>query len=126
MYPPIFQIATSSPAVVALLGASPTRFWPFDVAPGPNQQGYAVPYAVHQLAYGTPENTLSCSPDTDLLGVQVDVYAGSATQARTVAAALRDAIEGSGAIISAWNGEFWERDPDLYRVSMTAEFWNDR
>jgi hypothetical protein len=122
MYPPIFQIATSSTQVVTLLGSNPTRFWPFGQAP----QGETRPYAVHQLAYGTPENTLSCPPDTDLLGVQVDVYARSVTEARNVAAALRDAIEATHAIISAWNGESWEKDTGLWRVSMTAEFWNDR
>lgn len=122
MYPPIFQIVASSPQAQAVLGVSPTRFWPFSLAP----QNETRPYAVHQLAYGTPENTLSCPPDTDLMGVQVDAYARSVTEARTAAKAIRDAIESSGSVISAWNGESWESNTGLYRVSMTAEFWNDR
>lgn len=107
---------------MAVLGSNPTRFWPFGTAPQNEQR----PYAVHQLAYGTPENTLSCPPDTDLMGVQVDAYARSVTEARTAAKAIRDSIESSGSVISAWNGESWEKDTGLYRVSMTAEFWNER
>src|SRR5690606_36083916 len=89
MYPDIFQLAKNSAAVTTLLGSNPVRFWPFGTAP----QGEDRPYAVHQLVYGTPSNTLSCPPSEDLLGVQVDCYAKSVSSARSVAAALRDAIE---------------------------------
>lgn len=122
MYPDVFGIAASSPAVVSALGSNPTRFWPFGTAPQNEQR----PYAVHQLAYGTPENTLSCPPNTDLFGVQVDAYARSVTEARTVGAALRDAFEGAGNHVTAWNGESWEQATGLWRVSMTVEFWTDR
>lgn len=126
MYPPIFPIAESSPQVVALLGTAPVRFYPFSRAPGPNESGYAKPYAVHQMVYGRPENTLSCPPDIDMAGLQVDVYADSVESAREVSDALRDAIEGANNHVVAYNGEEIERETGLYRVGFTAEFWSDR
>ena len=59
MYPPVFEIATQSAAVLAVLGSNPTRLWPFAIAPQKGKPGYGVPYAVHQLIYGAPVNTLS-------------------------------------------------------------------
>lgn len=126
MYPPIFPIASSSPHVVSLLGSSPVRFYPFSRAPGPNEPGYAKPYAVHQMVYGTPENTLSCQPDIDMAGLQIDVYADSAESAREVSDALRDAIEGANNHVVSYNGEEIETETGLYRVGFTAEFWSYR
>ena len=125
MYPPIFEYTAASPAVTGFLGSAPTRFWPFGLAPQPGSTGYALPYAVHQLVYGTPENTLGCTPTTDNVGIQVDAYGKSVTEARAVLTALRDAFEPYG-YITAYNGETWEADTGLYRASLTAEFWEDR
>jgi len=125
MYPPVFEYVAANAGATALLGASPTRFWPFAIAPQKGQTGYALPYAVHQLVYGTPENTLGCTPTTDNAGVQIDAYGKNATEARAVLTALRDAIEPYGYIVS-YNGETWEADTGLYRASLTAEFWEDR
>lgn len=121
MYPPIFAIAAADTAVQAALGTDPVRFWPFGLAP----QDETRPYAVHQLVYGSPENTLACAPASDNFGVQVDAYAKTVTSARAVAAALRDALE-PHAYITAWNGESWESATGLYRVSFTVEFQTDR
>lgn len=120
-YPPVFKLATDSTAVTSLLGTNPTRFWP---------AGYAVqdttrPYAVHQLAYGSPENSLSCPAQIDLVGIQVDSYARTVTSARDVSEALRQAMEWDGSI-EGLGGEFWEQNTGLYRVSFTVEFWQDR
>ena len=122
MYPDIFQLAKNSAAVTTLLGSNPVRFWPFGTAP----QGEDRPYAVHQLVYGTPSNTLSCPPSEDVMGIQVDCYAKSVSSARSVAAALRDAIEGDFNHVVAWNGEDFEPATGLWRVSFTAEFFVDR
>ena len=126
LYPPVFEIAKQSAAVLALLGSNPTRLWPFAIAPQKGSPGYGVPYAVHQLVYGTPVNTLSCIPRADNFGIQIDVYAKTATDAREGAAALRDAYEASHNPVVAWNGEDWEQATGLYRVSFTVEFWPDR
>ena len=123
-YPPIQQIAEASSAVVALL-ENPTdgklRLWPFGYA----EQKSSRPYAVHQLIYGTPENSLSCPANIDMLGIQFDSYAKSVTAARNVAEALREAMEPAGYVV-ALNGEMWEQNTGLYRVSFTVEFWQDR
>lgn len=126
MYPPVFTIAAADPAVTAVLGSNPTRLWPFAIAPQPGAEGYGLPYAVHQLVYGTPLNTLSCPPDRDNFGIQLDVYGRDEVEAREVAEALRDAYESTHNPVVAWNGEDWEASTCLYRVSFTVEFWPER
>jgi uncharacterized protein DUF3168 len=122
MYPPMLALAQASSTVTGLLGASPmTRFWPFGMAP----QDETRPYAVHQLVYGTPENTLSCPAATDNLGIQVDAYAKTVDGSRGLSEALRSALEGAGYIVS-FNGEEWDTPTGLYRVGFTMEFWQDR
>jgi hypothetical protein len=60
-----------------------------------------------------------------MLGVQVDAYAKDVTAARNVGEALREAMEPAGYVVSL-NGEMWEQNTGLYRVSFTVEFWQDR
>jgi hypothetical protein len=107
MFPPIFPAVDGSSACRALLRAAggPTRFYQFGRAP----QNVAKPYAVWQRAGGIPENYLGDLPDSDSFTTQVDIYASSGDSARTVALALRDAIE-PVAYITAWLGE--SVDPD--------------
>lgn len=124
MYPPIYPAVAASPACVALLksGNGPVRFYQF----GFNEdQPQVYPYAVWQRVGGLPESYLGQTPDIDSFTVQVDVYAKSADQARTVAAALRDAIE-PVAHITAWLGE--SRDPDTksFRFTFQCDFWTPR
>lgn len=120
--PVIFPIAAGSPAVTALLGVSPTRFWPFSRAP----DNPVRPYAVHQMVYGTPQNTLACPPDIDNDGVQIDAYGRNDDEAWDVADALRDAFEAAGHNVVSKNGDDWEPATGLYRVSFTVEFWTNR
>ena len=120
-YPDIFLWVSSDATCTNLLGTSPVRFWAFGVAP----QNETKPYAVHQLVYGTPENTLSCTPDSDTIGLQIDAYAQSASAARNIATAIADVCEQHGYVMS-WNGEFYEQDTRLYRVGFTVEFYVNR
>ena len=122
MYPPIFEVCAQSPGAAALLGQNPMRFWPFGDAP---QENLAYPYAVWQLVTGSPENYITGLPDIDQYTVQVDVYALSANVARTVAQALRDAIEPHAHIV-AWRGEAVERETRNYRLSFDSEWFNPR
>lgn len=117
MFPPIFATCAAVPAVAALLGTDPVRLYPFASAP----HSVARPYAVWQIVGGAPENYLSGRPDLDQFALQVDVYADSGESARTVAAALRDAIE-PHAYISAWRGESKEADTGLYRYSFDVDW----
>lgn len=120
-YPPVFTYAKDSPSVLALLGTNPTRFWPFGTAP----QNETRPYAVHQLVYGSPENALSCPADIDLIGIQIDAYGKNVSGVRSIAEALRQAMEPHGHVVSL-NGESWEQATGLWRSSFTVEFWADR
>lgn len=122
MGPPVFTIAAANLGVTNVLGSNPVRFWPFGKAP----QNEARPYAVYQIVYGTPDNSLACQPSIDNWGVQIDAYAKTVTDARNVAAALRDAFELTYNYVTAWNGEDWEVSTGLFRVSMTIEFWTER
>lgn len=121
MFPPIFAACAAAPAVTALLGASPTRLYPFGEAP----QGVAYPYAAWQTVGGAPENYLGDRPDLDSFALQVDVYADTAASARAVAIALRDAIE-QHANITRWGGESKDPATGRYRVSFDVDWLTHR
>jgi hypothetical protein len=55
----------------------------------------------------------------------VDVYANSATEARNVARALRDAFEGVAYVV-AWNGESKDEPTGLFRYGFTVEWITSR
>lgn len=117
MYPPIFATCAAAPAVTALLGASPTRIYPFGEAP----QGVAYPYAAWQTVGGAPENYLGNRPDLDSYTLQVDVYADTGASARAVATTLRDAIE-PHAYITRWGGESKDPETGRYRISFDVDW----
>lgn len=121
MYPPIFQLISADADAKKALGASPVRFYPFGAAP----ENVALPYAVWQTVGGYPENYLAEVPDIDQYMVQVDVYATTATSARSTAEALRDAIEPS-AHIAAWRGESKDAETGHYRYSFDVDFLTPR
>lgn len=123
MFPPIFPAVSASPAAVALLksGSGPIRFYQFGMAP----QGVQKPYAVWQRVFGSPENYISDLPDQDAFTLQVDVYAGSADSARTVALALRDAIE-PVAHITQWLGESVDPETKSNRFSFQTDWFVPR
>ena len=125
MTPPIFTWAVASTAVKTLLGTNPTRFWPFHQGPHAQDAVAAAPYALWQVAYGAPANYIGTAPDSDNAGIQVDSYGKTATEARNVMLALRDALEPHG-LVTAYNGEERDAPTGLYRAGMTLEFWTDR
>ncbi|WP_085696275.1 DUF3168 domain-containing protein [Pseudomonas sp. B26(2017)] len=118
---PIFTVCAADTAVLELLGASPTRLYPFGEAP----EGVAKPYAVWQLVGGSPENYLAQRPDVDGFSLQVDVYACSPSDAREVRDALRDAIE-SHAYITRWGAEGRDQETGNYRLSFDVDWWSYR
>jgi len=128
-FPPIFA-AVNVPAVQALLktGNGELRFYLFGRAP----QNVAKPYAVWRQAYGSPENFIDKTPDTDSYGLQIDVYAEpgngalqGAAGARAVAMALRDAIE-TKAYITSWRGESRDPDTNNFVFSFDSEWLTPR
>ena len=121
MFPPLFALASADASVTALLGTDPVRFWPFAEA----RQDESRPYAVWQVTYGAPDNLLGEVPRMDRHGVLVDAYATTATVARDIAEALRNALETSCYVVS-WNGEFKDVATGLFRYSFTVEFMTAR
>jgi len=120
MFPPIFEVCAANSAVKMALG-NPPRIYPF----GEAEQGTPKPYAVWQTISGSPENYLAQRPDIDSFTLQVDVYAGTAADARTCARAIRDAIE-PRAYVVRWNGEMRDPDTKSYRVSFDVDWWTPR
>lgn len=127
MLPPVFALASADPAVVAALktGSAPLRVYQFGLAPQPGTAFYAVPYAVWQFAYGSPENYLGDRPDIDNPGVQIDVYAATDGQARAVAEKLQYAMEGGGHV-TGYRGESKDPPTGLSRSGFDVEFWVNR
>lgn len=122
MNAPIFTACYADTGVQTLLAdGARLRLYPFGEAPQDDDR----PYAVWQTVYGNPENYLGNVPDIDSYGIQVDVYAMTASAARSVARALRDAIEPFAHVVS-WNGE--SRDPSTrsYRYSFTVDWFVGR
>lgn len=121
MYAPIFTTASASSAVKALIGTSPVRLYLFGEAP----QGVAKPYAVWQTISGTPENYINQVPDIDSYTLQIDIYAATASSARAVAQALRDAIEPVAHIVR-WGGESRDEATGNYRFSYDVDWFVKR
>lgn len=117
MYPPIYPAIAASSAVKALIGGNPVRFYQFGLA----DKKAPLPYAVWQRSFGAPENYLGDTPDADSFTLMVDVYASSADSARSVAAAIRDAIE-PFAYITAWLGETIDPDTKNNRFTFQVDW----
>lgn len=114
---PIFAVCSSDADVRALLGVTPHRLYPFGEAP----EGVAKPYVVWQLVTGSPENYLSGRPDIDGFTLQVDVYAATASSARSVTDAIAHAVELVANVVS-WGGESKDAATKLYRSSFDIDW----
>ncbi|MFJ2360433.1 DUF3168 domain-containing protein [Pseudomonas fluorescens] len=110
MAAPIFTVCAGAPAVTALLGINPTRLYPHGEAP----EGTPRPYAVWQVVSGLPINYVNGVPDTDRYGLQVDVYAETASSAEAVVKALRGAIA-QHAYITGFGVDDKDKDTHNYR-----------
>lgn len=120
MFSPVSDLVRDNAAVQAVFG-NPARIDSFGNSP----QDGAKPYAVHQVVGGSPENYLAGLPDLDSLIVQVDVYARAPQDTKRGVEALVGALE-PVAYVTSWNGEFFEPDTKLYRISFTVEFITPR
>ncbi|PMV79619.1 MULTISPECIES: DUF3168 domain-containing protein [unclassified Pseudomonas] len=116
-YPPIFQVAAADPAVTALLGTNPTRLYLFGIAPDTP----VGTYCVWQVINGSPENFLAGRPDTEAYGLQIDVYASTASAARAAGHAIEYAVE-LAATITNYNGETKDAETGLYRYSFDVDW----
>jgi hypothetical protein len=113
----LFYLCADNTAVKNLLGTAPVRLYPFGTAP----QKVVKPYSVYQTISGSPENLLSGAPDIDGIMQQVDVYATTAGQATSVAAAIRAAIE-LNCYVTGFRD--WPKDQETgnYRYTLTLDW----
>lgn len=121
MFPPLFARLRDTPAVTALIGTNPVRAYPFGGSPAKGTTGYGEPYIVWQSVSGGPDNYINQRPVTDDFTIQVDAYATTASQARNVAQAVRDAVE-SVAYVVAYREMGKDPDTALYRYSMDIDW----
>lgn len=121
MYPPIFSVCAADPTLTGLIGSSPPRLFPAGEAP-PN---VTRPYITWATIGGSPENYLGDLPDVDSWSIQLDVYAETLTGARSVAEALRNAVE-PASHITRFSGDGRDPDTNLYRYSMDVDWWQNR
>lgn len=122
---PLFPLIVASPACTAILGTSPTRFYPFGIAPQPGDPEYAVPYVTHQIITGLPENYIGDRPDIDSVTVQMDLWCADPLQIDPLTAALRDALESHGHITRYGSTER-EGETKLYRFTFDFDYWLPR
>lgn len=94
-----FSLVKASLACTQLLGSDPVRFFEFGQAP----QLEALPYATHQLITGTPYNALSGRASADHITVQIDVWAETSAECRTLANEIRNALE-LDCYVTSWLG----------------------
>lgn len=120
LLPDVFGMLKASPAVVAILGATP-KVYRHGTAP----QGTIAPYVVWSVINGDPENNLSGVPSIDRLTLQVDCYHTTDGGIELLATAVRDALEPHMALTGI---PIDQREPDtgLYRIGLQFDVWHGR
>ena len=120
MFPPVFETLKADAAVTAILGAAPKVY-----SHGSAPQGAVPPYVAWLVVGGEPQNNLSSAPDSDKVSFQVDCYALDGAGVRTLATAVRDALERvchmTGVVIDER-----ETATKFFRVAMQFDYWLNR
>lgn len=121
MLPPIFTTLKASPAVTAIVGATPPRVYRHGHVP----QGTAAPYVAWLVIGADPENNLSDAPPTDRLILQVDCYHSTDGGIVDLAQAVRDALE-PHAHLTGIPIDQREAETNLYRIALQFDWWLSR
>ena len=108
----LFSLIKNNPDCKALLGDNPVRFFEFGTAP----QLETLPYATHQEINGVPFNLLSDRAEADSITYQIDAWSKTASEARAVFNAIRNAIEHDGYISFFNTGR--DDESGLFRVTL--------
>jgi len=114
---PIFEVLFQDPTVLKLLGPKILRFYSFDNKP----EEVVPPYGTFQNYGGAPEQYLGTLPDVDTWSFQVDIYAKTAAEVRTIATAIRDAIE-PHCYITRWGVQVIDDDKKYFRYSFDVDW----
>ncbi|MFT3850482.1 MAG: DUF3168 domain-containing protein [Propionivibrio sp.] len=99
-----------------LLGTNPTRFFEFGRAP----QLEKLPYATWQILSGEPVNFMSGPPTDEIVEAQIDIWAETAVECRTVARAVRRALDPFIQISHYFCG--WDEESQLFRTVIRCTF----
>ena len=121
MTPQVFPTISANAAVRAALGTSPTRVYPWGLAPDNVQD----PYCVWDYSAGSPNNFLGCRPNMDYFSVQFDVYGVTESSVLAAAKAIRDALEPRQQV-SGWGGSTRDPSTKRYRFRMSVDWWQAR
>lgn len=115
---PLYDLLEADSTVVGLLGeGSRVRVYPFDEAPQKDKR----PYVTWSLEYGTPNNSLACRPDSDHMGIGIEIYAPRSDLAYEIRDAVVAAIETEAYVVS-WDGEGRDRETHAYYIAFTVEW----
>ena len=98
-----------------LLG-TPCRLFEFGCAP----QLEATPYGTWQILAATPFNYVAGAPDLDQIKTQIDIWAGTAAECRTVARAVRRAVDSACTVTFTSNS--WDEESRLYRSTLHLQY----
>lgn len=122
--PRIFQIIAADAACIALLGSSPTRFFPA----GQSNKQQPTPYATYGVFNATPQNYLDKPADMDQKGTQIDIYGKTAADVSDVFDAIREALEPVDNKIFVTNYATPDRDGEtgLYHARLEVDVWESR
>ena len=105
---------TAAPAVYSLVNER--------VSPLIRAQNEALPCVTLSLVSVTPMNHIAGAPTLDQNRVQVDSWASSYAEVRSVADACRAALEAAGLVMESEIDGF-EADADEYRVTQDFYIW---
>jgi len=93
MLPNLFPLLAAAPAVTAIIGSNPVRFYRHGAAP----QNVIAPYVTHRSVSMPPINDMSGPPRADEARVQLSCWSDNtgtgSSGVETLASAVRDAIE---------------------------------
>jgi hypothetical protein len=118
MFPPIFEILTDSGAVTAIVG---DRIYGHNEAP----QKATRPYVTWFLVSSVPENLLDEPPDIDRCSVQIDCWHQSGSGVRTLAEAVRGAVEQVSYVTEILFDQR-EAETNLFRVALQIDYFHQR
>lgn len=122
MNPPIFEICYADTSIQSLLGSGDRlKLYPF----GEASENEVLPYATWQVVNGSPENYLGSRADMDMFSIQVDVFAGTVSEAREIAAAIRSVVELHANVVSL-DGESRDAVTRSYRYTLSVDWFVPR
>lgn len=118
MFPNIYRLLRSAPAVVEIVGEKIGRH-------GSMPQAEEAPYITWFVVADQPHDTLSEAPQSDFNTVQIDCWSADDAQVAALARAVRAALDAAGhhnrVVV-----DLRERDTKLYHVGIEADLITQR